>query len=280
MSGVTGSKSRPELKSKVKLVSETNDRATPLHEMNPLSRFSDRAGDYAKYRPSYPEEAIATILEGLGTAGELVAADIGAGTGISSRLLAECGVRVLAIEPNAEMRQVAVPHPLVEFHEGTAEATSLPDASVDLVTCFQAFHWFDPQPSLLEFRRILKPSGRLAVVWNDRDRNDEFTQNYTRLVQIASNNHPAESRLVSVDPLLASPLFPHVRCHTFTYQQELDLDGLIGRVNSVSYIPQEGLAYQQLLCDLKDLHQRAGDERGLVYLVYLTSVYIAEAPPK
>ena len=75
--------------------------------MNPLSRFSDRAADYAKYRPSYPEEAIATIMEGLGNPSQLVAADIGAGTGISSRLLAERGVRVLAIEPNTEMREAA-----------------------------------------------------------------------------------------------------------------------------------------------------------------------------
>jgi SAM-dependent methyltransferase len=253
-----------------------SDDKTPLHAMNPLSRFSNRAEDYAKYRPSYPSEAIAIILEGLGTTGELLAADIGAGTGISSRLLAECGVRVLAIEPNAAMRQTSAPHPLLKFHEGTAEATNLPDASVDLVTCFQAFHWFDPEPSLLEFRRILKLSGRLAVVWNDRDRHDEFTQNYTRLVQIASNNHPAESRLISVEALLESPLFPHVRCHTFTYQQKLDLNGLIGRVNSVSYIPQEGLAHQQLLSDLKALHQRACDEYGLVYLAYRTSVYLAE----
>ncbi len=252
-----------------------SDETTPLHAMNPRSRFSDRAADYVKYRPSYPAAAIDTILEGLGAAGELVAADIGAGTGISSRLLAERGLRVLAIEPNAAMRQAADLHPLMQFCEGTAEATNLPDASVDLVACFQAFHWFDPEPSLLEFHRILKLSGRLAVVWNDRDRHDEFTQSYSSLVRKASNNHPAESRLVSVGPLLASCHFPHVRCHTFTYRQKLDLDGLIGRAQSVSYIPRSGLAHQQLVSDLKQLHKRAGDDRGLVYLVYRTSVYLA-----
>lgn len=243
--------------------------------MNPLNRFSDRAGDYAKYRPSYPDEAIASILEGLGNPSQLVAADIGAGTGISSRLLAERGVRVLAIEPNAAMRAAASPHPLVEFRNGTAEATNLPDASVDLVTCFQAFHWFDPTPTLSEFHRILKPSGRLALVWNDRSQDDEFTQSYTHLVQIASNNHPAESRLISVDPLLASPLFPHVHCYSFAYQQELDLDGLIGRTTSVSYIPQEGLAHQELICALKELYNRACSDRGFVYLVYRTTIYLA-----
>ncbi len=157
-------------------MNENNLEETPLHTMNPLSRFSDRAADYAKYRPSYPDQAIATILEGLGNPSQLVAADIGAGTGISSRLLAERGVRVLAIEPNPSMREAASPHALVEFRNGTAEATNLPDSSVDLVTCFQAFHWFDPAPTLWEFHRILKPSGRLALVWNDRSQEDEFTK--------------------------------------------------------------------------------------------------------
>jgi SAM-dependent methyltransferase len=211
----------------------------------------------------------------LGNPSQLVAADIGAGTGISSRLLAERGVRVLAIEPNASMREAALPHPSVEFRDGTAEATNLPDASVALVTCFQAFHWFDPTPTLQEFHRILKPTGRLAVVWNDRHPEDEFTQSYTRLVKIASNNHPAESRLVSVDPLLSSPLFPDVRCHTFTYRQELDLDGLIGRAKSVSYIPREGEAQQQLFTALEELYNRTCNENGLVYMTYCTSVYLA-----
>lgn len=258
-------------------MNETNFEATPLYAMNPLSRFSERAADYANYRPGYPTAAIDSILEGLDKPSQLVAADIGAGTGISSRLLAERGMRVLAIEPNAEMIQAALLHPLVEFQDGTAENTNLPSTSVDLVVCFQSFHWFDPKLTLLEFRRILKPTGRLAVVWNDRDRSDEFTQSYTRLVQIASNYHPAESRLVSVDPLLASPLFPNVRCHTFAYRQELDLDGLIGRAMSVSYIPRSGLLCSQLVSDLKELYNRSGDENGKVYLVYRTSVYLAQS---
>jgi ubiquinone/menaquinone biosynthesis C-methylase UbiE len=177
------------------------------------------------------------------------------------------------------MRESASPHPLVEFRHGTAEATGLPDASVDLVSCFQAFHWFDPTPTLLEFHRILKPTGRLAVVWNNRDLDDELTQSYTQLVKTASNNHPAESRLVSVDPLLSSSLFPNVCCHSFTYQQELDLDGLIGRAKSVSYIPREGEARQQLFSGLEELYKSKRDENGFVYMRYRTSVYLAEPQP-
>ena len=88
-----------------------------LYQMNPQQRFSDRAEDYAKYRPSYPSEAIDSILEGLEAPERLIAADIGAGTGISSRLFAARGVKVIAIEPNAAMREAEITHPLVEFRQ-------------------------------------------------------------------------------------------------------------------------------------------------------------------
>lgn len=201
----------------------------PMYQMNPTSLFSGRGTDYAKYRPGYPREAIATILQGLDHLPQPVAADIGAGTGIASRMLADCGVRVIAIEPNADMRLAASPHPLVEFREGKAEVTHLPDASVDLITCFQSFHWFDPVPTLSEFRRILKSSGRLAVVWGIWDEDDAFTKELSDLVTQASSNRlglpSSESR---VSALLESPLFHHVRSTSFTYQQQLDLQGLIG----------------------------------------------------
>jgi ubiquinone/menaquinone biosynthesis C-methylase UbiE len=142
---------------------ETITKIEILHQLNPLDRFSDRAVDYAKYRPIYPTEAIDKIVEGLGELSQLVVADIGAGTGISSRLLADRKIRVIAIEPNLEMRQAALSHPLVEFQEGMAGKTNLADLSVDLVTCFQSFHWFDPESTLLEFRRILKEKGKVNL---------------------------------------------------------------------------------------------------------------------
>lgn len=231
-------------------MSKNNADSTPLYTMNPLTRFSDKATDYAKYRPSYPDEAINIILEGLDIS-QLLAADIGAGTGISSRLLANYGMRVIAIEPNVQMQQAADAHPLVEFREGTAENTRLPDASVDLVTCFQAFHWFNPELSLLEFRRILKSSGRLALVWNNHDRNDFFTSEYSRLVRETSHNHPAESRMMSVEPLLVTPHFVNVREYTFEYKQQLDLAGLICRAASVSYISNDAKIRQQLVTNLQ-----------------------------
>ncbi|MBX9254382.1 class I SAM-dependent methyltransferase [Desmonostoc muscorum CCALA 125] len=258
-------------------MSQSHSETTPLHTLNPLNRFSDRAEDYVKYRPSYPAAAIDIILEELDKNSQIVAADIGAGTGISSRLLAECGVNVIAIEPNVAMRQAAEPHPLVEFRDGTAEFTNIADKSVDLVTCFQAFHWFNPEPALSEFHRILKASGRLAVVWNNRDKEDPFTAEYSRIVREASNNHPAESRMQSVEPLLATPHFINIREYTFTYRQKLDLNGLIGRAKSVSYLPSEGLADNKFIESFEEIYRYFRDENGFVYLVYSTSVHLGEA---
>ena len=249
-----------------------------LHQMNPQSRFTSRAEDYAKYRPSYPRAVIDRIVSDLGDVSKLVAADIGAGTGISSRLLADRGIKVVAIEPNIAMREVAQTHPLVEFRYGSAEDTSLPDASVDLVTCFQAFHWFNPKPTLKEFARILKPQGTIALVWNNRDvdGNDQFTRQHDRIITEASNNSPIHSCLDCKSNLLINSQFPNLKHHTFAHQQVFNQDGLIGLAMSASYIPKTGTAHQKLITDLTDLYQQYRDDRGLVYLKYQTSLYLTE----
>jgi SAM-dependent methyltransferase len=253
-----------------------NNSEPPLHTLNPLTRFSNRAEDYVKYRPSYPEEAIDIILQGLGKKSQLIAADIGAGTGISSRLLAKRKVNVIAIEPNVAMREAGEPHPKLEFRDGTAEFTKLPENSVDLVTCFQAFHWFDPHSSLREFRRILKSYGRLAVVWNNRDQEDAFTAEYSRLIRVVSDNHPGESRMIRVKPLLESQHFVNIREYEFSYIQKLSLKGLIGRARSASYLPREGALYEQFIADLEKLYQQFCDQDGFVYMAYCTSVHLGD----
>lgn len=245
-----------------------------LHQMNPQSRFTSRAEDYAKYRPSYPSEAIDSIVAGLDS--QAIAADIGAGTGISSRLLADRGIKVMAIEPNTAMREVAQAHSLVEFRDGSAEHTALPDRSVDLVTCFQAFHWFDPQPTLQEFARILKPEGKIALVWNVRDVNggDRFTREHDRLITQAANHSPIHSRLDSKSYEQISSLLSKVKYYTYAHQQTLDREGLIGLAMSASYLPQTGSAHRKLVKKLTELHQQYSDDWGLVSLHYQTNLYL------
>jgi ubiquinone/menaquinone biosynthesis C-methylase UbiE len=249
---------------------------TPMYQMNPTTLFSGRAKDYANSRPSYPDEAITAILAGIKGRSPLVV-DIGAGTGIASRLLANKGVNVIAIEPNADMRQAAEPHPFVEYREATAEATHLPNNSVDLITCFQSFHWFNPSPTLLEFYRILKPSGRLALVWGIWDESDAFTKEFDRLVFQASNNHSGlPSREAQIAPLKESSLFQNFRHACFFYQQLLDLSGLIGLAQSQGFVSNSTLQQQQLVREIQELYKQNIDSNGKVCLVYNTDVYLAE----
>ncbi len=242
--------------------------------MNSTSLFSNRATNYVKYRPSYPSTAIEAILNGLGAS--LTAADIGAGTGIASRLLAERGVKVIAIEPNGSMRMAADPHPLIEYRDATAEQTKLSDASVDLVTCFQAFHWFQPIPTLKEFHRILKPSGRLALIWNEWVANNDALAEFNSIIsQALPNNAPRGKQSGAMNPLWSSPDFRHIRRHKFMHKHELDLTGLVGYAQSKSFVPQEGSVHQELLSNLQELHARWADDRGIVSLPYCTTIYTA-----
>ncbi|MEB3278837.1 MAG: class I SAM-dependent methyltransferase [Lyngbya sp.] len=260
-----------------KVMTEIKSDSLPLYMKNPLTRFSSRATEYAKYRPTYPPEAIAQILEGLSNINTIVAADIGAGTGISSGLLADRGVHVLAIEPNETMRQQATPHPRVEWREGTAEATHLANQSVDLVTAFQAFHWFNPEPTLQEFCRILKPNRRVAIVWNHRNRKDQFTQEYSQILKQATKSRSWEyEKRHTLTTLQESSQFQNIRHFVSFHRQPLDLTGLIGRTQSSSYIPTQGTEAEKVIAQLQELYHKWKDEQELVYIVYRTDVYLAE----
>ena len=249
----------------------------PLHCQNPQTRFSDRAEDYANYRPSYPAEAITAMLEDLGEPASLTAADIGAGTGISSRLVANRGVKVWAIEPNAAMREAAQPHPNVEFRVGTAEQTGLQDP-VDLVFCTQAFHWFEPIASLQEFHRILKPAGRVALIWNDRDRDDEFTNQYTDILRQAVDPTYMERldrKASDATSLQQSEWFENYRVQSFPNRHPLDRIGLVGMALSASYVPKSGEAHERLVSELQQLYDRWPEDA--VRLAYRTHLFLAEA---
>ncbi|MEO0971167.1 MAG: methyltransferase domain-containing protein [Cyanobacteria bacterium J06639_18] len=261
-----------------------------LYNLNPLNRFTDKVENYAKYRPTYPEELIDKILEGFVSSSQIVVADIGAGTGIAARQLAERGVRVIAIEPNAAMRNTgsktidrtyrvsakSTSYFNVEWKDGTAEITNLPDASVDLITSFQAFHWFKPQPTLLEFSRILKSSGRLVLVFNDLNREDNFTKEYHKLILTTANNRLATDFNAKIQPLRENPKWCYLQNHIFAYQQELDLAKLIGLAKSVSFISSEETIQKQLVADLEDLYRSFTNEDGFVNLQYRASLHIAE----
>ncbi len=247
---------------------------TPLYRDDPTGRFSGRSDDYARFRPDYAAAAFDAILDGFNLP---VIADLGAGTGIASRQLADRGAFVYAVEPNEEMRARIDAHPRIEPVAAAAESLPFGDASIDLVTAFQAFHWFDPERALREARRVLRAGGRIALVWNERhDERDAYTAAWRVLVRRASNDHPAEARLETARAFLETPHFANIRQLSFPHEQRMDWDGVCGRLRSMSYVPPEGPAWDDLIAGMRALHERWADERGVVTLALETRVFLGE----
>ncbi|MGA8839741.1 MAG: class I SAM-dependent methyltransferase [Candidatus Aquilonibacter sp.] len=241
--------------------------------MDSTTRFSKRAEDYARYRPSYPTQAIAAIVDGFT---KPRVADLGAGTGISSVLLADAGAHVFAVEPNAAMRSSIPSRPEIVVVDGTAEATTLPDHSVDVVTAFQAYHWFNPDLVLAEAERIGRRDVRFAAVWNERDETDAFMLAYSDIIRryMADDTETAR-RASAVDNDLRRHGWSNVRVLEFRHEKPVGWEGLIGRTRSASYLPREGPAYESMAAELRALYDRAV-ELGGVRFVLQTSVHLAE----
>ncbi|MGA2395929.1 MAG: methyltransferase domain-containing protein [Candidatus Lustribacter sp.] len=237
--------------------------------MNFTERFTERAGAYVAARPSYPPESIDVLIEGLGDPATLAVADLGAGTGISSRVIAARGPLVYAIEPNAKMREAAAADPGVRWVNGTAEATTLPAASVDVVAAFQAWHWVEHPAGVAEARRILRPGGRLAAVYNERDERDAFTAGYGEIVMKYATDATEQRR---ADALEAFAGIDPARTQRFEYVNihQLDRDGLHKRAESSSYLPHTGEDSEAMHAELDDLFTEwERDERVNMHLVTL-----------
>ncbi len=220
--------------------------------MDPTTRFTSRAEDYAAHRPAYSDDVIEFVLEGLGPRPRV--ADLGAGTGISSRLLAAQGAQVVAVEPNAAMRERAQPTLGVTFVDGTAESTTLSASSVDVATAFQAFHWFQVPEAVAEICRIVRPGGQAALVLNERDESDAFTAAFGDIVRRFAQDHTEQRRMESMDAFERLPGLAERR--QFLNGQVLDRDGLLGRTRSASYLPREGPRAAALEQEVGDLFSR------------------------
>jgi ubiquinone/menaquinone biosynthesis C-methylase UbiE len=135
--------------------------------------FTGLAGDYAKFRAGYAPQVATAILRYLGRdiAG-IDAIDVGAGTGIWTRILASCGLHsIIAVEPNDDMRGQGIESSRgtkIEWRKGAAEATGMPDQSADLVSMASSFHWANFEKACEEFHRILRPGGLFVALWNPR----------------------------------------------------------------------------------------------------------------
>jgi SAM-dependent methyltransferase len=218
-------------------------------ERDPKSRFSDRVEFYVRSRPKYPLALLEFCRSKLGLLPSHHLADIGSGTGFLSELFVQNGYDVTAIEPNAPMRAAAEaalrdsPH----FHsrDAAAEATGLETASVNFIFAGQAFHWFDRVRCREEFKRILRPGGWVVLVWNER-RADEtgFAREYEGIVREFGTDlkHVAHQSITARDSDAMTQFFQPAgyAVETFDNPQFLDLDGVIARALSSSYLPLPG----------------------------------------
>ena len=212
---------------------------------NATTRFSSRAEAYAKYRPGYPPGVIDILKSECGLTTHSVVADVGSGTGILTELLLKHGNRVFGIEPNEAMRVFAEEalkeSQRFESVNGSAEATALPDESVDIVVAAQAFHWFDRGKTKDEFKRILKPDGWVALIWNERRLDSTpFLRAYEDLLlQYGTDYNEVRQENVAGElaEFFAPDAFKLVNLDNF---QHFDLAAFQGRVASASYTPEPG----------------------------------------
>lgn len=226
------------------------------------TRFSDRAGDYARFRPDYPAAVVRAVAEAAG-AGPLV--EFGAGTGLFTRAVAARGVPVIAVEPNAPMRAAgaAAAGRLERWIDGSAEATDLEDGIATTLAAAQAFHWFDPERANTEWRRLLRPGGSVHLVWNDRDHgSDPFMRAYEALLETHGTDYHERDHQRYERAAIDAFLGPGATLETTPHAHALDRAGLHGRVHSASYAPAAGtperVALGAALDALFDAHARDG----------------------
>ncbi len=265
------------------------------------TRFTSRVEDYVRYRPGYPAGVFSLLSSECGLGPDAAVADVGSGTGISARLLLERGATVYAVEPNAAMRTAAEwalkpLSPLGERRvhremrsgalqvesgegafislEGTSESTGLPDGSVDLVTAFQAFHWFDRAAARREFARILKPNGFVALVWNERvEVGSPFLEGYEALLREFAGDYLAVRHNAISEADLQDWFGGTMRTATFENSQSFDFEGVLGRLMSSSYAPLVSEPrYEPMVAELRRLFD-ATQDGGTVDFLYETTVF-------
>lgn len=251
-----------------------------MSTLHSTERFSDRVADYVRHRPDYPTAMLDWLRHKHGVMPDWKVADVGAGTGISSKLLLDAGHDVTAVEPNAAMREAAVAwlggNPRFHAVDGRADATGLPDASADLVTVAQAFHWFDPVTTRREFARILRPGRLAAIFWNSRRLvGTPFLEGYEALLQRHGTDYTSVAERYADDDSMRSWFGAGWRgTARFEHKQLLDFDGLRGRLMSSSYAPKEGHPqHEPMLAELRELFERC-QQSGQISFDYDTRIIV------
>ena len=245
---------------------------------DPVTRFSNRVENYAKYRPGYPAELVTILNSECGLTESSLIADVGSGTGILSKLFLRNGNKVFGIEPNAPMREFAQRDlsecPRFVSVDAAAEATTLEPASVDFITAGQAFHWFDQEKCKREFKRILKPGGWVILIWNERRIDSTpFLRDYENLLLRYGTDYQKirhENVAADIDGFYAPETF---KLRSVDNVQHFDFESLKGRTYSASYTPEPGDPnFDVMISDLEHIFN-AHQFDGKVDFEYDTRMY-------
>jgi len=246
---------------------------------NATGRFSDRVDNYVRYRPGYPAALVPELLKHCALDTDATVADFGSGTGIFTQLLLASGLEVYGVEPNDNMRHAAekllARQPGFTSVDGSAEHSGLNDNAVDLITAAQAFHWFNNDTASAEFRRVLRPGGQLALIWNQRKISQSLQQEYDALLRQWAPEYGAVNHMNLGDDEIAG-YFEQGRMQllTFDNSQQLEFSGLLGRLKSASYCPPENTAsYDSLVAALGELFERHARD-GRISFDYDTRLYL------
>jgi SAM-dependent methyltransferase len=249
------------------------------------NRFSIRAADYLRYRPHYPQGVLDFLRSQSQLSPAHTIADVGSGTGFLAELSLKNGNQVFGVEPNQEMRRAGEEY-LAAYSRftsvnGSAEATTLPDSSVDFVTVGQAFHWFKPEPTRREFTRILRPDGWVAIVWNDRRLSTTgFAVSYEELlVRFGTDYNRVKDSYPQIQGIRA--FFGHKKflTHQLPNFQHFDLESLRGRLRSSSFVPPESDPNFAPMMAALDVLFAAHQQDGRVLMEFSTWVHLGQLAP-
>jgi ubiquinone/menaquinone biosynthesis C-methylase UbiE len=243
--------------------------------------FTKGAAAYERGRPDYPAAAIAFMAEQLGLAVGATVVDIGAGTGKLARLLLGTGAEVIAVEPVAAMRDQftrVLPH--TRILDGTAEALPLPDGSADAATAAQAFHWFANAKALAEIHRVLKPHGRLGLIWNNRNAESGWTREVWALIERETNDLPRYRKGNWRQAFAEYAGFRPTAERSFDHAQRGNFAMFSDRISSLSFVANMDEAERaKMIIEVRQLLERHPDTRGkeVIEIPYRTDVFIYDA---
>lgn len=245
--------------------------------MDNTKRFDGKGDIYEKARPKYASELLEYLKNTLNISDSAVIADIGSGTGIFTEQLLFCGYTVYAVEPNEDMRRKAEEKLMgyEGFHSVTGADcnTSLPNNSVDCITVAQAFHWFDAAAFKKECQRILKPGGKILIIYNSRDEEAECTRALAELRRKYNPEFHGFSNGISDDACRA---FFDYHCDVLKWDNSLtyDRNGYINRLLSSSYSLKEGdPRFDEYISEINELFDRFAVD-GKITVPTNTVVYV------